>query len=125
MQIIKINKEELKSVVSSNREQHRAIFEEAIVGFRERVIQELDKQLERAKQNVPQGNVLISLPRPEDHTKDYDRLLRQLEMEVEDVVELEDYEFAQYVMDDWAWKKQWLVSNSVYSATAASSAKNL
>jgi hypothetical protein len=34
-------------------------------------------------------------------------------------VELSEQEFGQYVMDDWAWKRQFLLSNSAYSATAA------
>lgn len=61
----------------------------------------------------------LALVEPQDQTRDYDRAIRMMEMSQDEVVELEEHDFAQYVLDDWSWKRQFLLSNSNYSATAA------
>ncbi|MFI5387626.1 MAG: hypothetical protein ACHQ50_16075 [Fimbriimonadales bacterium] len=45
----------------------------------------------------------VAMPEPEDHTRDYDRIVRMLEMSVDDVLVLSEYDFSQYVMDQWEW----------------------
>jgi hypothetical protein len=55
---------------------------------------------------------------PVDQTREYNKVIRMLEMSTEDVIELQEHEFSQYVLDDWGWKGQFLASNSAYSSTA-------
>ena len=117
MQTVKINKAELLTVVKANREQHRKIFDEAITGYRECAIKELDAMLAEAKTGK-RIRRSVSLVEPVDQTREYDKAIRMLEMSVEDVIELEDHEFSNYVLDDWGWKKSFLASNRAYSKTA-------
>jgi hypothetical protein len=49
-----------------------------------------------------------------DQTKDYDRVIRMLEMTVDEIITIGAVEFQQYVMDDWTWKEQFTASNSAY-----------
>lgn len=101
-----------------NRSKHRAIFEEALEGYRTTCLETLNKHVE----DIRNGKVIpasIVLPRPEDHTRDYDRVIELLELSDGDKVTLTEDEFAQYIQDDWSWKRQFLMSNSFYSATAA------
>jgi len=72
-------------------------------GYRKRVIQELNQALEDAKAGR-QITTQIRLPAPEDHTADYDRVIRMLEMSVDDELEITSHEFDWYVMDNWQWK---------------------
>ena len=37
-----------------------------------------------------------------------------LEMSVDDVVEIHDNEFRQFVLDDWDWQRNWKLSNLKY-----------
>jgi len=60
----------------------------------------------------------ITLPEPQDHTNDYDRVITMLEMSVDSVIELDDVAFDQYVMDNWSWKGDALATNSMYAAKA-------
>lgn len=113
---VKVKKDELLSHLDANRERHRAIFEEAQIGFREEVIKLLDKRLAQAK--AGKGiDLRIQLPEPQDHTKDYDRVILMVKMSVNDEIELTQQEFQQYVMDDWSWKREWVATASNYTAS--------
>lgn len=119
MEQITVKKIELLKAVKDNRDQHKKVFEEALIGYQAAVIEHLEKQLERARQGV-RVETRVALYQPVDQTKDYDRVIRALEMSTEDEIDLSEREFAQYVMDDWSWSDQFWASNSVYSATARS-----
>jgi len=113
----KVLKTTLLAAVTANRETHREAFEAALSGYRIDATKTLEKMLERLDKGkmVP---IRLGMPLPEDHTRDYDRVIRWLEIEVESEIELTEAEFAQYVMDDWAWKRDWSASNTDYLVTA-------
>lgn len=114
MNEIKVNKAELLATVKKNRDAHRAIFEKACEGYRSKAVAELEAMLTeaRAGKQIRRG---LSLVEPMDQTRDYDRVIRMLEMSVSTEVELGETEFSQYVMDDWQWKRQFTLTNSAYT----------
>lgn len=118
MQQVTIKKDALLATLTTNREKHTQIFEEAQVGYRKRVIDELDALLAKAKrgERVPS---YWRLQAPVNQTPEYDRAILMLQMSVDDQVTLSAQDFESYVMDRWAWKKQFLASNKSYSVTAA------
>ena len=117
MQSIKVSKATLLAVLVKNRAAHRAMYEEALDGYRKEVIKQLDAQLNRAKAGK-RVNLAFALYEPQDQTKDYDRAIGMLEMSLEDDILLAENDFKCYVMDDWSWKQQFLASNSTYSKMA-------
>lgn len=116
MKEIKIKRAALLEAVTANRDGHRQLFEKAQVGFRARVIERLDKMLSDAKAGV-RFDLSVSLATPIDQTKDYDRIIRALGMSVDEEITLTEVEFAQYVMDDWAWKQNVVATNNSYLAS--------
>jgi hypothetical protein len=118
MDSIKVKKAALLKILRKNRAEHRQIFEEAIEGYRKAVIKEFEHRLNEIKAGK-KIDVIIRLQQPQDQTKDYDRVIGMLEMSVDDVVELDEQSYKQYVMDDWSWTNNFLSSNSTYSVTAA------
>jgi DNA polymerase II small subunit/DNA polymerase delta subunit B len=116
METVKIRKEELLEALKKNRATHRKIFEEAQEGYREEAIKLLDKALDDARKGK-EIKTFIQLQAPIDQTKDYDRAIRMIEMSVEDVIEIDEKDFACYIMDDWDWKRQFLTTNAFYSKT--------
>lgn len=116
MNDIKVRKVDLISVMKGNRETHRAGFEEAMTGFRSAFIKKLDAMIEDANKNRKYIQN-VGLTMPEDHSADYDRVIFMLEMDIEEEIELSETEFAQYVQDDWGWKKQWTTTNSYYNVS--------
>lgn len=113
MQKVKIKREDLLRNVQLNRSKHRNLFLKAQEGYREEVIEELDKMLKEAREGK-RIRRLIELPEPVDHTSDYDRVIRMLEMSVDEEIELTSVEFDQYVMDNWSWKEFVFATNSSY-----------
>lgn len=120
MQTVNVKKDELLTKVRSNRDKHRGIFEEALDGYQKRCIELLEEHLDRVRRGTRE-RVVVSIPFPEDHTDDYDVVIAQLEMSVDDEIEVFEQEFRQYVMDQWSWSRSFYATNSVYSATAAAS----
>lgn len=110
---VTVKKEELLKELRANRSKHREGFLAAQKGYREAVIKELDSMLEDARTGkaIRRG---ISFVEPSDHSSDYDRVIKQLEMCTKDEILIDDQEFAQYVMDDWGWKKAWSTTNATY-----------
>lgn len=118
MEKMKFDKTKLLEVLRENRASHRKIFLEACEGYLKKAIELLEAKLASARKGE-RISMQFSLQQPIDQTKEYDRAIRMLEMSTDAVVELEEHDFQQYVMDDWAWKDQFLTSNSAYSGTAS------
>jgi hypothetical protein len=115
--IVTVNKAELLEKIKANREQHRAIFEEAVEGYREAAIKVLNEATER----LLSGKVIqvyFGLNKPKDHTGDYDNVIAMLEMHTDATLRIGQKEFAQYVRDDWEWKRHFLGTTAQYSSTA-------
>jgi len=116
MKEISVQVNDLIKVLKKNRDAHRGIFQQAQEGYRTKAIELLDQALQGARQGG-QINMGFTLPVPQDHTLDYDRVIRMLEMSIDPTIELNEDDFAQYVMDDWSWKRQFMTSNAMYLAT--------
>jgi hypothetical protein len=116
MKDVRIKKEQLVQIVKKNRQEHREIFLKAQEKYREVAIALLDRQLKAAREGKPfMLAEFIHLVQPEDHSQDYDRALRMLELEVDDVVTLTMPEFANLVQDQWNWSRQWATNTSRYT----------
>lgn len=115
MRKVTVLKSELAEKLRENRANHRQAFEEAVEGYRKKVTEELERHIGRVKNGSPY-RVYVVFPQPEDHTADYDRALKMLEMHQGDTVEIAQQEFAQIVMDDWDWKDAFLTTNASYTS---------
>lgn len=117
MNKIKVNRKSLLEKVKLNRTSHRTTFEEALTGYREQAIKELEASLAEAKagKRIKRGLALVE---PMDMTREYDRVIVMLEMSVEDELEITQQEVMQYVMDDWAWKHQFETVSAMYNNKA-------
>lgn len=113
MQMI-IKKAKLLEILKENRKNHREIFEKAIEGFRKQSIDSLEKKIEKIKKGRLE-NIMVNFPLPEDHTIDYDRVIRMVELTEEQEMKLDEDESKMYIMDDWAWKRQWTATNFAYT----------
>lgn len=114
MDAVKVKKVELLEKLKANRDAHQAIFEKALEGYRKLCIEHLEQMLAEAKA----GKVIrrkVELQEPVNQTKDYDRAIAMLEMSQDDIIELSEIDFQQYVLDDWRWKEQFTTTNSRYT----------
>lgn len=118
MESIKVDKKQLLDVLKKNRREHHEIFLEAQDGYRRAIVMELDAMLQDAR-NGKKIRRSVTLVEPVDQTRDYDRVIRMMEMSIETAINLSEHEFQSYVLDDWNWKKQFNASNFAYSAKLA------
>ena len=114
MDTITVDKEDLLATLRDNRQQHREIFERAQVVYREKVIEELDRALDDAK-NGRKIIRHIALPEPEDHTKDFDTAIQMLEWDTAETVTLDRRDFARFVQNRWEWDQTFRQNTVGYS----------
>lgn len=118
MEKVQVRKSELLVALNKNREEHRTIFEEAIEGYRKEVEARLDSEIKAIKAGK-RRNVFVSMNVPQDHTRDYDRAIRMIEMSIGDEITLTESDFSCYVMDDWGWQDQFLSQATAYNSGSA------
>jgi hypothetical protein len=114
---ITVSKRVLVESLNKNLGTHQAIFEEALEGYRLKAIATLEENL-RAVKAGKGVRVQVYMELPESHKKDYERILRMLEMDQNDTVVLTEDQFRQYVEDDFSWQHQFLNETAQYSQTA-------
>jgi len=117
MQQIRVNKTELLETLEQNRTDHQTIYQEAVAGFRAKVLAELEEQIEALRDGDSVKDVTLRRMAPRDYTRNYDRAIGMIKMSVDEHIVLEENDFAQYVQDDWDWQAQFL-SNTYGSARA-------
>ena len=110
---ITVKKQDLLDKLYANRKAHTEALEIALVGYREKSISKLKKMLKAAEAGE-KFDTKTGLPVPEDHTKEYDRVIQMMEMSVADTVTITESMFRQYVQDEWSWAESWKMSNSGY-----------
>lgn len=117
MENITADRNEVMATLENNRDAHLAIFEEALKGYKTEVMKQLQEHLAKVESSKMYP-VSIHIPVPENHIRDYDRAITMLGLSVEPTIVLSEKDVQCYVMDDWAWKRQFLTTNSSYSAAA-------
>jgi hypothetical protein len=119
MKTVKIRKAELKAIVTKNAAKHRDDLADAWDGYNKACIDVLEKLLAKFRSGEKVTAVQLYERPPEDHTKDYDRVLKMIDMSVDNEIELDQNDFSRYVLDEWEWKEMWAVSNSKYLSSRA------
>lgn len=114
MESVKLNKDELLGIVRENKDKHVAAYKEAVKDFQIAVIKICNENMEI----LSAGGIDIKpLPhKPMTYESNYNRAIRMLELSVDTVVELDQYEFAKLVQDEWEWKQIFDTSNATYKS---------
>lgn len=113
METVKVTKSVVIGRITKNRDRHRDIFERAMTIYRQKAIERLEDVI-TALQNGDTPSLIVHLPVPEDHTKDYNAVLDMLDLSVDDEVEISQRDFRCYVRDEWDWKQKFLGTVNSY-----------
>lgn len=114
---LNFEKDYVLGILIENRKKHETIYKEAVEGYQKALVTDLETKLEKARAGEPVEHY-INIVQPVNHLKDYDRAIQMFTFTTDTNIALTEVEFAQYIQDDWQWKGQFLVANSVYSASA-------
>jgi hypothetical protein len=109
----------LVGILQQNREAHVAAYQEAMVVFKQKVLERFDELhaavvADQMPEREP-GFWFMRLPRPEEHTLDYDRAIRMLQLHTEPTIKLSEQAYAQFVDDDWTWKQAFGMNTLSYT----------
>lgn len=115
MDDITVSKAELIETLKDNREMHRTIFLQGQKVYRAKMIEELDRALDEAK-NGGAIRRAFALPVPEDHTEDYDTVISMLEWDEGAKVVLSYHDFQTYVENKWGWRASFAANTESYTA---------
>lgn len=114
---VTVSKTALLEILRKNREEHLKIFEESFSKFKERLAAVLESLLQRVSEGKIPGYLdeIAKVTEPENHTREYDRAIKMLEMEIAENVTISARQFASLVEDEWDWSARWAHSNVHYS----------
>jgi NOL1/NOP2/fmu family ribosome biogenesis protein len=118
MQSVKVYTVTLLNVLKENREKHLKDYNSASKIFIQDAIAKLQEMLKTAK---TEKRIIhsLGLVEPKSYVDSYDTAIKMLEMSVEEVIELTQQEFTQYVEDNWNWKSQFVSTTAFYNSKLA------
>jgi len=112
---IKVNKQQLIDKIKENKKNHVEEYAKAVVAYKEEALKQLAKLTEKV--NNGELGIMLELTTPIDNSVNYDKIIEMFEWEVEEVVELEQSEFLEYVQDETEFARQAKFSNTFYASS--------
>ena len=111
---VTVKKDVLLKTLQANLETHKKDYEEALTGFKEAAKAKLEEHLELLNKD---GKVVLQLGLtvPVEYSKEYNRVIKMLEMSTADEIIISESQFNQYVMDDWNWKGAFTANSAMYA----------
>lgn len=107
----RIEKQKLLEVLRDNLKKHVTEYDAAMNDYWEALEIYHSSQLDRAKLRTKKGPEILAPIEPTSQAKEYEKVIRQLELSIDDRVTLNDTQFQTYVMDDWFWKPTFQMNN--------------
>jgi len=111
---ITVNKSELILTLVNNKEKHLIKHEQATDKWRLECEAKINEQLAELKET---GNIkILSILQhpPENMSSLYQDTIDMLTWHTEDVITLDQEQFAAFIQDKWEWSTHWVMSNSKY-----------
>ena len=112
---IKVNKQQLIDKIKENKENHIREFEKAKVAYKEEALKQLAEQIKKVEEGALDAK--LNLITPIDNSVNYDKIVEMFEWEVDEVVELEQSEFLEYVQDETEFARNAKFSNTFYASS--------
>ena len=113
MKTIKVSAERLRQHLMKNQIKHIAEYKEAMSAYRISLANELAGLLDKAQNNLDIEHAIKTV-RPINYSASYDEAIEKLLWTNEDIIELDQIEFKQYIQDEWAWSLNFLATTGMY-----------
>jgi hypothetical protein len=113
--VVDIHKQLILDVLHRNRDAHRAVFVKALGRYHELLEQALVDRIDAIDKHPDKPvKLLINLPTPEDHTRDYDRVIAMIQRHQGETVSMSEQKYANYMDDEWDWTRAWVGNTRSY-----------
>jgi hypothetical protein len=119
MHAIKMKRLELLEIVRANKLKHIASYDEAVIDYKQLVLQTATANLKLAKtQDLESFSKIRSSPMaPTSYEDSYQRAIRMLKLSVEEIIDVDEDIFNQLVLDEWTWKRNFMATTMAYKAS--------
>lgn len=116
MHSVKLDKNQLLEILNQNKQTHVAEYNESVEDYLAAVIKVTSHNHKVAKEKKLENQTKFKTlpPPPKSHEVEYNRVIRMLELSVDNEIELDATQFSQYVQDDWSWKQGFAATSSFY-----------
>jgi hypothetical protein len=118
MNSVKVDRKKLLKIVTDNKEKHITDFNESVEDYKAAVIKLAEANLELVKtgdlEKIAKTKPMPS--KPVSYENNYTRAIRMLELSVEKEIDVEEDIFNQLVLDEWAWKNQFVATGALYKS---------
>ena len=113
MKEVKVKVATVLKIVRGNKEKHDIILKSALEAYWEKAEDILKKCLLdiEKKKTI---NQYLDLPVPTNHSADYDRVIRMMELSVDKNVILDDVSFSKFILNNWDWKQEFIRITTAY-----------
>lgn len=117
MESIKVDKHDLVDKLVANRELHRLEFDKLHDVWIAAVKANLEDLMAMDDGTWSERSLQISsrFPEPHSHLDAFDTVIEMLGWHTSDTVELAEYEFQQYVQNQWAWRPAFKMATAQYN----------
>ncbi len=109
---IRVKKTDLIAKIKENQANHVKAYEEAVVAYKTEALRQLELLTDKA--NKGSLSLSLNLITPVNNNDNYDKIIEMFQWEVDEIVELGQAEFNEYVQDETAFALQAKMSNSAY-----------
>ena len=109
---IKVKKSDLIEKIKENKLNHINAYNKAVVAYKAEALKQL-KELNKEANNG-KLNLSLNLISPINNSENYDKIIEMFNWEVDDIVELEQREFIEYVQDETDFAIRAKSLNSTY-----------
>jgi len=109
---IRVQKSKVLQHLKENKEAHIKEYAQAVIDYKDEALLQLKRLTKEAKNGSLK--IRLDLTTPIDNTEKYDKLITALEWEIDEVIELSQGEFNEYVHDEFNWAVTSKFSNTAY-----------
>lgn len=111
---IRVNKAELIEKIKENKAAHEKAYAKAVVAYKKEALAQLADLTKKVR--AGEMSVSLKLTTPVDNRENYDKIIEMFEWDVDDIVELEQKEFNEYIQDETEFARVAKFSNTMYLA---------
>lgn len=103
--------------LEANRKKHVAEYNEAVIGYREKIgeaLKEATKKFNRDN-TIFDKSFVVTLPAPTSYEKEYSTIIEMLKFCTDDTINLDRSNFQNFILDEWHWKGAFTQTLSLYN----------
>lgn len=109
---IKVKKSDLIDKINENKNLHIAEYNNAVILYKEEALKQLNALINAT--NNGDLEIKLNLVTPVNNVENYDKIIEMFTWEVDDIVELSQDEFLEYVQDETDFARSAKFSNAMY-----------